>query len=130
MRKILEKCPTCKSELIVTRLECPKCKTKIEGVYKPCRFCMLSEESLKFIEVFVKNRGNIKEMERELGISYPTVRNQLMNVVKELGYQTEVEPDEQEQIEKRMTILEKLEAGTISADEAAEEIVDSNLQPK
>lgn len=123
MRKILEKCPTCKNELIVTRLECPNCNTKIEGEYKPCRFCRLSDESLKFIETFVKNRGNIKEMERELGISYPTVRNRLMDVVEEFGYQTAVEFEKQELTGKRMTVLERLKKGEISVNEATEEII-------
>jgi len=121
LNKILERCPNCNSELIVTRLECPNCNTKIESQYKPCRFCRLSDESLEFIEVFVKNRGNIKEMERELGISYPTVRNRLMGVIEELGYKSAVEYDKQEIVKKRMDILEKIKTGEISVNEAVEE---------
>lgn len=122
MRKILEECPTCKNALIVTRLECPNCGTIIEGEYKPCRFCGLSDESLEFIELFVKSRGNIKEMERELGISYPTVRSRLMSVIEELGYRTKVGQDGQKLTERRMKVLARLERGEISANEATEKI--------
>jgi hypothetical protein len=129
LRKILEECPTCRSKLIITRLECSRCNTKIEGGYKPCRFCGLSDESLEFIELFVKNRGNIKEMERELSISYPTVRSRLMSVVEELGYKTETVQEEEQMAEKRMEILEEVERGEISVDEASEKIARFNLKP-
>jgi len=119
LRKILEKCPGCKKELIVTRLCCPACNTTIKGTYSTCRFCKLSQESLDFIEIFIKNRGNIKEMERELGISYPTVRSKLDDVIKELGYEVE-EENNSEVSAKRKEILQKLDAGEISASEAAE----------
>ena len=85
MRKVLEKCPTCSGKLTITGLRCPSCHTKIESQYATCRFCRLPQETLDFIEIFVKNRGNIKEMERELGISYPTVRSRLNAVIEELA---------------------------------------------
>ena len=118
MRKILEGCPTCGGELTVTGLHCRSCHTRIESEYSTCRFCRLSQESLDFIEIFVKNRGNIKEMERELEISYPTVRNRLNAVIKELGYEVEVESGEV--AEERRAILKRLNAGEISAAEATE----------
>ena len=113
MRKILEHCPTCGGELIVTRLRCPTCDTGIEGRYIPCRFCRLSEKSLEFITCFIRNRGNIREMERELGISYPTVRNRLNGVIREMGFEAE-----QEGQLGRREILEKLNVGEITSDEA------------
>jgi len=84
LRKIIEKCPGCGKDLIITRLRCPACETAIEGNYAPCPFCKLSEESLKFIELFFRSRGNIKDMERELGVSYPTVRSRLNTIIKEM----------------------------------------------
>lgn len=84
MRKIIEKCPGCGKNLIITRLRCPACETTIEGNYAPCYFCKLSEESLKFLQLFVRSRGNIKDMERELGVSYPTVRSRLNAIIEEL----------------------------------------------
>ena len=121
MRKVLEKCPTCGGELTITGLHCRSCHTRIESEYSTCRFCRLSQQSLDFIEIFVKNRGNIKEMERELEISYPTVRSRLNAVIEELGYEVEVEsPEPGEVAEKRRVILKQLNQGEISAAEATE----------
>ena len=119
MRKILERCPSCGAKLEVTRLTCSSCGTIIEGNYSPCAFCKLSPESLGFLEIFVRCRGNIKEMERELGISYPTIRNRLNQVIKELGYQVKVE-EEPELGAKRQEILQMLDEGKISAREATQ----------
>ena len=121
MRKVLEQCPTCGGELTITGLHCRSCHTRIESEYSTCRFCRLSQESLDFIEIFVKNRGNIKEMERELEISYPTVRSRLNAVIKELGYEVESESAEPSEVaEERRAILKQLNAGEISAAEATE----------
>jgi hypothetical protein len=119
VRKILEKCPTCGEELEITRLSCTSCETVIHGRYTPCVFCKLSPESLRFLEIFVKNRGNIKEMERELGLSYPTVRGKLNAVINELGF--EVEAVEEEDIGiRRREILDRLDRGEIKPSEATE----------
>ena len=119
MRKILEKCPTCGGKLTITRLHCHACDTKIESQYETCRFCRLSKESLEFLENFVRNRGNVKEMERELGAAYPTVRSPLNAVITELGF--EVSTQQADDIpEQRREILARLDAGEISAAEAAE----------
>ena len=121
MRKVLEQCPTCGGELTITGLYCRSCHTRIESEYSTCRFCRLSQESLDFIEIFVKNRGNIREMERELEISYPTVRSRLNDVIKELGYEVEAESaDSGEVAEQRRAILKQLNQGEISAAEATE----------
>lgn len=85
MRKVLESCPSCGKDIIVSRLSCQSCGTTVEGKFSPCRFCRLGDEGLSFIETFVRNRGNIREVERELGISYPTVRSRLEAIIAELG---------------------------------------------
>ena len=121
MRKVLEKCPTCGGELTISGLQCHACHTRIESQYSTCTFCRLSQQDLDFIEIFVKNRGNIKELERELGISYPTVRNRLNAVIAELGYEVRGDaPTSDESSEKRREILKQLDEGEISAEEAAE----------
>jgi len=79
-------------------------------------FCRLSEESLTFIETFVKNRGNIKDVERELGISYPAARGRLNAVIEELGFAV----DEDENEVQRREILNRLDRGEITAPEAAQ----------
>jgi len=113
-REILGKCPVCESETKVTEIHCKKCDTTIRSEFDLCKFCKLSEQQKYFIEVFIKNRGNIKELEKELGISYPTVRNKLDEVVFALGYKVE----QQKPLANQKEILEKLSRGEISKDEA------------
>jgi hypothetical protein len=107
--------------MVITSLKCPSCETTISGKFKLDKFSRLKKEHLEFIEVFVKSRGNIKEVERELGISYPTVRNKLDEVIHALGHDIEQSPDD-EMAEKRKEVLKRLENGDISAAEAVEEL--------
>ncbi|MBU5439335.1 DUF2089 domain-containing protein [Tissierella sp. MSJ-40] len=113
-REVLGKCPVCGDELEVTRLGCHNCYTSIEGSFSLCKFCKLTDEQKNFVEVFIKNRGNIKEIEKELGISYPTVRNKLENVIESLGYSPKYNVPEVNKKE----ILERLNKGEISSEEA------------
>lgn len=122
MRKILEQCPTCQSALAVTELSCTVCDTVISGQYAPCRFCKLSAEDLAFLEVFVKNRGNVKEMERELGISYWSIRSRLDEVVEALGFEESAAPPQEPATDERQEILEQLDRGEITVAEAAARI--------
>ena len=85
MRKVIERCPACGGDLAVTHLQCCRCDTGISGRFAPNPFDKLSPESLAFIEVFVRLRGNVKEMERELRMPYSTVRGRLDEVIRELG---------------------------------------------
>ncbi len=129
MRKILEACPSCGGTLDVTELTCPSCETVIRSRYAPCPFCRLAPESLRFLETFVQCRGNIKEMERALGISYPTVRGRLNAVIRELGYEVEAETEipEEELTARRQEILDQLEQGEITASEATKRL--AGLKP-
>ncbi|MEW5784389.1 MAG: DUF2089 domain-containing protein [Bacillota bacterium] len=86
MNEALGKCPVCKQNLEVTKLHCNHCNTTIEGSFTLCRFCRLTAEQQQFIETFIKCRGNIKEVEKDLGISYPTVRSRLDEGIIALGY--------------------------------------------
>jgi len=117
-RKILENCPTCGEDLEITQLHCTSCETAISARYTPCRFCRLSPESLRLIETFLRSRGNVKEMERELGLSYPTVRARLDEALRELGVGGETRVEE-ESTDRRQEILEQLNRGEIKAAEAA-----------
>lgn len=117
MRKVLEECPSCGGEVEITRVSCTLCDTEVTGRFAPCRFCRLPPEAALFLEVFVKNRGNVKEMERELGISYWTIRSRINELIADLGFET----DEQDSLgSKRQDILAKVNRGEISAEEAAE----------
>ncbi|WP_068964740.1 DUF2089 domain-containing protein [Desulfosporosinus sp. BG] len=121
--KMPHRCPVCDCEMRISKLTCTHCPTKIEGDFSSCKFCQLPAEQLIFVEAFIKCRGNIKEVEKELGISYPTVRSRLDSVIETLGYSVEkeqekVKVDSQEESLRRQEILEALERGDISAQEA------------
>lgn len=119
--KMPSRCPVCSGELTVSRLRCRRCETTIEGQFEASKFAQLSKEHLEFVEIFLKSRGNIKEVERELGISYPTVRGRLDAVLEALGYKVEpvaVEETNRAKQVKRKEILDQLSRGEITSEEA------------
>ncbi|HEX5827473.1 MAG TPA: DUF2089 domain-containing protein [Candidatus Limnocylindrales bacterium] len=86
MHDVIAVCPVCARELAVTRLRCGECGTTIEGEFSVGRFGRLTREQLQVLESFLRSRGNLRDMERELGISYPTVRARVEAVVRALGF--------------------------------------------
>lgn len=115
--KLINECPVCNAPLKATRLSCSTCGTVIESEFNLSRFEMLSSEQLGFAEVFLKCRGIIKDVEKELGISYPTVRARLDEVIKSLGYKVE-----EESVNEITDIISSLEKGEIGADDAIKKI--------
>src|SRR5689334_5116301 len=116
MPLIPQSCPSCSSPLVVTQLTCTVCGTGVVGKFELSPFFRLSPESLQFLEVFVQNRGNVKEMERETGESYWTIRRQLDEVITEMGF--EQAPTEDDLSVKRQEILAQLSRGEIDVTEA------------
>ncbi len=118
MKTALSKCPVCEGELTVTRLHCETCDTTIEGRFANGAFAGLMPEQIDFIETFVRCEGKINRMEDEMALSYPTIRNRLQEVIRALGYEPGKEevPDISE--DKRRSVLEELDSGKISAEEA------------
>lgn len=114
--EIKGQCPICGGENHVTRFQCTKCHTAVEGEFVLNKFSKLSEEQLRIVELFLLHRGNMKEMEKSLNISYPTVRNKLEEIVETLGHTTK----KHELANSREEILQKLSAKEITADEAVE----------
>lgn len=114
-------CPVCSHELVISRLTCNHCHTTLEGNFAPCKFCKLPPEQMDFIEVFIKCRGNIKDVEKELGISYPTVRNRLDGIIQALGYRVE-RNEEADGKDRRQEILAALEKGELTSQEAAKQL--------
>jgi hypothetical protein len=133
MRNLIEQCPACGGELIVTQQSCSNCDTVILGRFRSNIFSRLSPENLHFLELFVKNRGNVKDMEREMGWSYWTIRTRLNEIIAELGFEGEAgsetgdsqEPDDSEPEEspalagQRRQIIGQLESGELTVSEAA-----------
>jgi hypothetical protein len=137
-RDVISTCPVCEGELTISRLHCRTCGTALEGEFGVGRFGRLTKEQLSLLESFLRSRGNLKEMERELGISYPTVRGRVDALVRALGLGDgeAVEAEEAESEEaasaaeapeapdadlaaERRAILERLARREIPADEAA-----------
>ena len=134
-RDVISTCPVCEGELTISRLHCRSCGTALEGEFGVGRFGRLSKEQMALLESFLRSKGNLKEMERELGISYPTVRGRVDALVRALGlgegdegerdadeaaYAVEApEAPDADLAAQRREILERLAKREIAADEAA-----------
>lgn len=127
---VIATCPVCTSELAVTRLHCRSCGTTLEGDFSVGRFGRLNRDQLTLLESFLRSRGNLREMERELGISYPTVRGRVEALVRALGFGPRADdadgaadeddaPTQAIATPTRDAILERLARHEISAEEAA-----------
>ncbi len=132
MLKFFEKCPGCGGALVITGCRCTDCGLEMRGEFRPPQFATLSEDQLTFIRIFIRARGNLSEVEKVLGVSYPTIRNKLDEINKTLDSaeavsnraQSEPEPDPSDQ--ERRAILQQVSAGELSAVEAVEKL--RNLQ--
>ena len=130
---VIATCPVCSDELTITRLHCRSCGTALEGEFGVGRFGRLDREQMSLLESFLRSRGNLKEMERELGISYPTVRGRVDALVRALGLADGAPNPDEEDFDAappdatdmsgvsadRREILERLARKEIDADEAA-----------
>jgi hypothetical protein len=121
MNPLLTKCPVCNAELLVTRLHCPSCDTVIEGSFASTGgpLARLTPEQVQFVFTFVRCEGRFNRMEDEMGISYPTIRNRLYEVIRALGF----EPGKEDPVvrltpDDRRRILEELEQGKINPEQA------------
>lgn len=116
MRKeVIGTCPVCQNSLLATRLSCNVCHTEITGEFELSRFSYLNKEELNFIETFIRVYGNIKEMEKELDISYPTVKKMLEQVVSKMGFEARDARDINPNTED---ILNKIKNKEISVNDA------------
>lgn len=118
MNRMPSGCPICGEALAVTRLWCRACDTAIEGRFAPGPFAALSAEQLDFVEVFVRCEGKFTRMEGELGLSYPTIRGRLHEIIRALGHEPGAGGKPPADLEKRRAVLARLEAGEIDAETA------------
>ena len=116
MASTLTTCPVCKGHLRAVRLECISCGTAIEGSFETSRLGQLSKDQQHFVEVFLESRGNIKEVEKRLGISYPTVRKQLDLLLHALGLKAAKPPIDVSEV------LDAISKGEMTVDEAVEKL--------
>jgi hypothetical protein len=122
---VISTCPVCSGELAVTRLRCSSCGTTLEGEFSVGRFARLTREQTVLLESFLRSRGNLRDIERELGISYPTVRARVEALVRALGFGPRADDDVAADADpatepvSREEILERLARREISAEDAA-----------
>jgi hypothetical protein len=128
--EVIATCPVCTGSLAVTRLHCAECGTTLEGRFSVGRFGRLDSTQLALLESFLRARGNLRDMERELGISYPTVRNRVEALVRALGLAEPVAADERPGAQEdtaetasiaaqRRRVLERLARRELSPEDAA-----------
>lgn len=123
-REVIAICPVCDHGLSVTRLHCGECGTTLEGQFSVGRFGRLNRDQMALLESFLRSRGNLREMERELGLSYPTLRGRVDALVRALGLGGPSIPDADiagsPNASERRQILERLSRGEMGAEEAAQ----------
>jgi hypothetical protein len=120
MNPVIGKCPVCGEELMVTRLDCAHCGTELGGQFALGRLYRLGPQEMRFVEIFVKNRGNAYKVGEELGVPYSAVRARLTDIIRALGYEPSAEPKEEPAptLERRKAVLDDLAQGKISSEEA------------
>lgn len=85
-------CPVCGQLLAVTRLGCGSCGSELAGVFASCEFCSLNDKDTELLRVFLASRGNLREVEKHLGVSYPTARLRFSQLLDQLGLGGDSEP--------------------------------------
>lgn len=118
MKSSLNACPVCGESLVVDRYHCDNCDTTIQGRFENGSFPGLSAEQLEFVKTFVRCEGKITRMEAELGLSYPTIRNRLLEVIRAMGYEPRKDEQAESSLEGRREVLDNLSAGRISTEDA------------
>ena len=122
-KKVFGNCPVCGKKLTVSRLSCDNCNIDITGKFELNKFTYLEKEQLDFVETFLRCQGNLKDVQSELGISYPTAKKQLDGVLEALGY---TKP--QEKKNGNLDILARIESGELTAKQAAELIKSGKMK--
>ncbi len=113
MRRPPSSCPVCNHRLATTRLTCPDCNTELSGAFAQCEFCVLTDEDRDVLRVFLASRGNMKDLERHLGVSYPTARARFDTLLGKLGIERPATP-----APSRVELMEQVARGEIDIDEA------------
>ncbi len=121
MKPSLNKCPACGADLVVSRYHCEACETTVEGRFENNAFPGLTADQIEFVKTFIRLEGRINRIEQEQKQkwgSYPTIRNRLHEVIRAMGYEPGKEEPAEMSEEMRRQVLEQLDSGTISTEDA------------
>lgn len=121
VRRAPRSCPVCSHELVITGCGCPECGTGISGAFRMSPYDALSDDELEMLRVFLVSRGNMRELEKHLGVSYPTTRQRFADLLAKLGLE---DPAESAKAVDRDAVLADVAAGRISVDEAEKLLTD------
>jgi hypothetical protein len=110
-------CPVCGDRLALTRLSCQACGTELSGEFESCEFCSLGAEDREVLRVFLASRGNMKDLERHLGVSYPTARARFDGLLTRLGL-----APERPAASPKVELLEQLAKGEIDIEQAMQKL--------
>jgi hypothetical protein len=125
----------CSTSLITLRLGCPSCGTELSGHFESCRYCRLDSGDMAILEVFLRSRGNLRDVQAHLGVSYPAARARLAEVLDRLGFGEEAaepalrlagaprsvppgDPAPAAPTDRMAQVLADLAAGRVGVDEA------------
>jgi hypothetical protein len=109
-------CPVCGDRLAVTRLGCGSCGAELAGLFSSCAFCALTEKETEMLKVFLASRGNLRDLEKHLGVSYPTARLKFNQLLEKLGLAGT--PDAPPASLTRDQVLAEVASGALSPAEA------------
>jgi hypothetical protein len=115
-------CPVCGETLALTRLSCGACGTEMSGGFESCEFCALTDDDRALLRVFLASRGNMKELERHLGVSYPTARARYDALLGRIGIERPAEPDAPEAAPDDLEVLEAVARGDLDVDDALDRL--------
>ena len=122
MLKLFEQCPACGGPIVITEIQCANCHLKMQGEFKPGLFSTLSDDQLTFVRAFLRVRGNLSEMEKVLGVSYPTIRNKLDEINQALERAEKGPESVAASNDERNAILQKVASGELDAAQALEQL--------
>lgn len=122
------KCPVCAGGLDITAVACAVCQLEIKGSVRSHWLIGLDSDQLDFLLTFVRCRGVIRDIEAILGVSYPTVRSRIDQLVDAVEQRLDESQSSATQLDSRIDILNRLASGEISP-ERAMALLDALMHP-